>query len=140
MKTPILLIAILFSARIFAQDQAATTIEAKLFLPAHIKSTLTAADKLTVYFNPLYDDSLSKKMPKKVVAKKTKDNMYEFQLPSTRFWQIGFSIGNYSYQMMCVDNRRGDANEVYSFDILLENRKFVKPTKLPPCINTDDDN
>lgn len=137
MKPANLLIAFLISYCSFGQSANETTIQVKLYLPSHIKNDLTAADKLSVYFIKLLDDSIQ--VPKKIIAKRIQENVYEFNLPNTKFWHIGFSIGNYHYQMLCLDNRKGDAEENYTFNILLQRGKFESPKLLPPCIRTDDD-
>jgi hypothetical protein len=138
MKPTSLLIALLLSYCSFAQDNNETTIEAKLFLPTHLKNDIAPGNKLVVYFITLPDDTV--RVPPKVIAKKVRENVYEFKLPTTKLWYIGFSIGNFGYSMMCVDNRQGDAADNYNFHILLErNKDFIKPKFLPPCIRTDDD-
>jgi hypothetical protein len=123
---------------LIAQDNI--TVEAKLFLPTDIKNTLTVNDKLVVYLTPFSDDTAGKKQIV-TIAKKISGNVYEFKLPARYFWHIGFSIGRYTYQMMCVDNREGDAAESYDFTILLTANKvdFKNIKFLPPCIRRDDE-
>lgn len=118
----------------FAQS---TTIEARLYLPSHVKNTLTPNDKLQVYFTAFPGDTILKGR-KMITAKKLRENVYEFQLPNTKLWHIGFSMGNYSYQMLCVNNIEGQAPENYSFNILLEPGKYNPDLQfLPPCIQSD---
>ena len=140
MKLLRLFILLLVSQSCFAQIADDTEIEVQLFLPAHIKSELTPAHKLQVYFTTFPDDTL-RKYPKKVVAKKVRENVYSFVLPATKLWHIGFSIGPYTASMVCVNNRQGQASEEYSFNIMLKKEKvdFANLRFLPPCTRGDDD-
>lgn len=131
MKT-LFVILILFAVR--SSSAQNTTIEVKLFLPVHVKNTLTPNDQLNVYMIALPGDTILKGR-RTVVAKKIQQNIYQLELPKTKLWSIAFSMGNYSYQMMCVDNKDGRAVENYSFNILLDVGKYDPETQfLPPCI------
>lgn len=116
------------------------TVEAKLFLATDVKNTILPTDKLVVYLTPFPDDTAGGKQII-ITAKKISGNIYQFNLPARFFWHIGFSIGKFSYQMMCVNNREGDATENYDFTILLTNNKvdFKNMKFLPPCIRSDDE-
>lgn len=132
--------AILFTIFLFAFHSSfaqSTTVEAKLYIPSHVKNTLTPNDKLKVYFTPFPDNPVMKK-PQMVTAKKVRENVYEFELPNTKIWHIGFGIGNYNGRMMCVNNTEGQAVDEYSFNILLEAGKYNPNVQfLPPCIQGD---
>jgi hypothetical protein len=123
----------------YLSSAQATTVQVRLFVPAHISNGISPESKLKIHFLPFPGDTTVVK--KIVVAKRVKENIYEFQLPNTRLHHIGFSIGNFSAQMLCIDNTEGDAAENYDFDILLENVKkdYSKPFFLPPCIVRDED-
>jgi hypothetical protein len=138
MRIVALCIFLLSSQALFAQEDV--TVEAKLFLPTDIKNTLAVTDKLMVYLTPFPDDTAGKKQLI-ITAKKITGNIYEFKLPARYFWHIGFSIGKYTYQMMCVNNRDGDVTDNYDFNILLTNNKvdFKNIKFLPPCIRRDDE-
>lgn len=129
---------LLLSPVLYGQTEKETIIELKLFLPAHIKNGPTVNEKLMIYFTVSPEDSMMK-ISKNTTAKKVKENIYFFKLPETKLWQIGFSIGNYSYSMMCINNTDGQAAENYDFNILLENKKvdFTKIRFLPPCVYED---
>lgn len=140
MRSFVLALLLCISSAVWAQDTEDTEVEVKLFLPAHLKSELTAAHQLQVYFTFFPDDTV-RKYPKKVIAKKIEGNRYTLLLPATKLWHIGFSIGPYSASMLCVNNRQGDAVESYSFDILLKKEKvdFSNMRFLPPCIRSDEE-
>jgi hypothetical protein len=118
----------------FGQDTEPTEIKLKLFIPAHLKNELPPNSKLRIDFITFPGDTT--RVPKQVVAKKLRDNEYSFNLPLTRFWLIGYNIGDYSYSMVCVNNQQGDVLDSYSFNILLQKGKvdFVNMKFLPPCI------
>lgn len=138
MRLCILILSILFSQSTIAQSVGETEIEVKLFLPTHFKNELKPTDKLEVYFMALEEGV---KNPKKVVAKKVRDNVYSFKLAEIKFWHIGFSIGVYRDQMMCVDNREGKAKDDYTFNVHLtkSNQDFSKIQFLPPCVRGDEE-
>jgi hypothetical protein len=140
MKPGTLVFLLLICCGSFAQNAPSTEVEVQLFLPVHLKSEITPADKLHVYFTVFPGDT-TRKYPAKIVAKKVKGNVYSMQLPVTKLWHIGFSIGPYSASMLCVNNRNGEAADYYSFNILLKKEKvdFANLRFLPPCIRGDDD-
>jgi hypothetical protein len=133
------LIILIFSQVSYAQTgESGLSVNVKLFLPTHVKNSLLPTDKLVIY--SIADDS-SKKPYTKLVARKEKDNVYNFTLSVALHFRLVFAIGGYQYQMSCVDNRNAQANELYNFDILLEKRKF-DPAELKyfrPCIMQDDE-
>lgn len=114
-----------------------TTVEVKLFLPVHVKNSLTPNDKLHVHLVALPGDTVFTGR-KTVVARKIQQNIYQFELPKTKLWNIAFTIGHYSYQMMCVDNKEGKAQENYPFNILLDAGVYDPAVQfLPPCVRSD---
>src|SRR5688572_26938636 len=117
MKTCFFVFLSLISTHIFSQTENSTTVEAYLFLPAHIKNGFAPTDKLTIYLQTFPDDT--SKFKRKIIAKKIRDNIYEFKLPKSKFWFLGFHIGKFSCMMVCVDKRNED--EV-AFDVILENK------------------
>lgn len=135
-----LLLFILFFAPFFAFSQsAATPVEASLFLPAHVVKGLTADQKLTIHY--VLEGPEEKWETSKIVAKKVKDNVYSFPLKQGMYFRLVFVIGDYSYNMSCIDNRSGEATDKYTFNVLLEKRKF-NPDELKfiaPCIARDDE-
>jgi|GEM_PF-1261845 len=139
MKHFLLFIALLVSGLAFAQSSDTTQVEANLFLPAHVLKGLTADQKLTVHY--VLEGPEEKWETSKITARKVKDNVYSFSLKQGMFFRLVFVIGEYSYQMVCVDNRAGEVAENYTFNILLEKRKF-NPDELKfiaPCLAGDDE-
>ena len=110
----------------FAQTITESRIDVKLFLPAHLKSTILPKDKLTVYL--ISEDDSAKFRQEVKTATRMEDNVYAFTWGQYFYFRIVFSIGGYSYNMACVDNREGQATDNYSFNILLEKVKFNKET------------
>ena len=136
MKTALLVLLSLISSHVFAQSKKNTTVEVYLFLPAHIKNGFAPTDQLTVYLQTYPDDPSTFK--KKITAKKLRDNIYEFELPKSKFWFLGFNIGRFSCMMVCVDKRNEDET---AWDIILEDKitDFTKVQFLPPCIKDDNE-
>lgn len=138
MKRLILFILFLTPAFAFCQS-ADTPVEASLFLPAHVVKGLTADQKLTIHY--VLEGPEEKWETSKIVAKKVKDNVYGFSLKQGMYFRLVFVIGDYSYNMSCIDNRSGEAMDKYTFNVLLEKRKF-NPDELKfiaPCIARDDE-
>ncbi len=126
---------------LFSQSVESSTVEVRLYLPAHVKALPAAGTKLEIFFTTFLSDSVNTGIPKKVVARKVKENVYEFQLPHIRFWHIGFSYGKFSSQLLCINNKDGNAGENYDFKILLNPIKvdFAHIKFLPPCLTTDEE-
>ncbi|NCT75147.1 MAG: hypothetical protein GXC78_11490 [Chitinophagaceae bacterium] len=138
MKRLILFILFLTPAFAFCQS-ADTPVEASLFLPAHVVKGLTADQKLTIHY--VLEGPEEKWETSKIMAKKVKDNVYSFSLKQGMYFRLVFVIGDYSYNMICIDNRSGEAMDKYTFNVLLEKRKF-NPDELKfiaPCIARDDE-
>ena len=135
MKTAFLALLTFIGTQLFSQTEQSTTVEVYLFLPEHVKKGFAPTDKLTIYLQPFPDDTL--KFEKKITAKKLWDNVYEFQLPKTKYWFVGFNIGKFSCMMICVDSRKEDET---AWDIMLENKvtDFSKVEFLPPCPRKDE--
>ena len=136
MKALLPLIFCCISSHLFSQTEKSTTVQVNLFLPVHVKNSLTPNDKLTIYLQTFPDDTT--KIKKKITAKKIRDNIYAFQLPKTKYWFVGFNIGKFSYMMLCVNNSKDDET---AWDVMLENKAtdFAKIEFLPPCIKGEDD-
>lgn len=135
MKTALLALLSLISSHLFSQTEQSTKVEVYLFLPAHIKNSFATTDKLNVYLQTFPDDT--SKFKKKIIAKKIRDNVYEFDLPKTKYWFVGYNIGKFSCMMVCVDARNDDE---IAFDVMLENKitDFTKVQFLPPCPRRDE--
>ena len=131
----------LFYTFLPAQSIPTSTIEVKLYLPAHISTVPGPGTKLEVYFLGFISDSSAPRIPKKTVARKIRENIYSFEMPKTKLWHIGFSYGQFSSRMMCVNNTDGEAAERYDFTILFAPGKtdFSNIRFLPPCLNNDEE-
>lgn len=139
MKHICLLLALLVSGFAYAQPPENREIEAQLFLPSHVLKGLTADQKLVVHY--VAQNAAGEWETSKVAAKKGKDNLYNFSLKPAMYFRLIFVIADYSYSMMCIDNRKGTAAFKYNFNVLLEKRKF-DPQELnliAPCPVRDDD-
>ncbi len=129
----------MISGTIFSQTPPTTEIEAKLFLPANVLKGISADQKLVIHY--VLEGPEEKWETAKITGKKVRDNIYSFSLKNGMYFRLVFVIGEYSYQMVCVDNRAGEATEKYAFNILLEKRKF-NPDELKfiaPCLASDDE-
>ncbi|MFT3677742.1 MAG: hypothetical protein QM781_17755 [Chitinophagaceae bacterium] len=139
MKQFVLLIALLISGFTFSQTPSGTEIEARLFLPSNVLKGISADQKLVIHY--VMEGPGEKWETTKITGKKVKENIYSFSLKQGMYFRLVFVIGEYSYQMVCVDNRAGEATEKYTFNILLEKRKF-NPDELKfiaPCLAGDDE-
>lgn len=132
----VMLLLLLFSVQFaFAQGEDETEIEAKLFLPVNVKSTIGPKDTLFVYL-------VSEKPGENMVVLKAKhvsENVYSFKIRHRLYPRITYVIGGYRSHTVCINNREGDATDNYYFNILLEKGK-VDPAELklvPPCMIQD---
>jgi hypothetical protein len=136
MKLIFTIIAFLLFNFSIGQIKNGTKIKLNLFVPAFSKSAIKSTEKLTIYLLSFPDDSL-RNIPKKIVATRLKDNSFEFILPNYNFWKISFGIANFSKDLMCIENKNGDAFEENSLSLNLEETKYKEKEFLPPCMRQD---
>jgi hypothetical protein len=120
----------------FSQNDS-TLVHAKLFLPAHVSKGLPPGQSLQIYY--IKEDPSGKMQTGTFIAKKGKDNQYILFLHHTMYFRLVFVAGEYSAQLFCVDNRKGNALEEYDFNILLEKKRF-DPKDLQfmaPCVQRE---
>lgn len=138
MKIVFLSLLIHLSMLAASQDDS-TLVQAKLFLPAHIVKGLSPTQSLTVYY--IKEDASGRMQTGKFVAKKGKDNQYSIFLHQAMYFRLVFVAGEFSAQLFCVDNRKGNVLEEYDFNILLEKKQF-DPKDLQfiaPCVQREEE-
>jgi hypothetical protein len=140
-KILLALTIVLCNLDLTAQSIPTTPVEVQIYLPAHLKSFPAPSTKLEVYFMTFISDTVHKNVPKKVIARKIKDNLYSFDLPQIKLWHIGFSYGNFSSRMLCVNNEEGEAARIYDFNLRMDPGKtdFNNIKFLPPCLNNEEE-
>lgn len=136
MKIVFLSLLIHLSMLAASQDDS-TLVQAKLFLPAHIVKGLSPTQSLAIHY--IKEDASGRMQTGKFIAKKGKENQYSFFLHHTMYFRLVFVAGEYSAQLFCVDNRKGNVLEEYDFNILLE-KKLFDPKDLQfmaPCVQRE---
>lgn len=139
MKWISLISLIFLSSFATAQETDETTIEAKLYIPANALKGITADQKLVIQFVAEKPDE--KFETGAIQAKRVSENIYSFYIKPWMYFRLVFVIGDYSYNMMCINNRERTASDDYYFNILLEKQKF-NPEDLKfiaPCIRDEEE-
>lgn len=137
MKGISLIVALLLACAVSAQEN--TSVEAKLFVPANVLKGVLPTQPLVIHY--VVSDAEGKMETGKMTAKRVKDNLYSFSLKQAMYFRLVFVIGDYTYNMPCVNNRNGTAAEDYYFNVLLEKKKF-DPKEMQfimPCIVQDEE-
>ena len=125
MKIVFLSLLIHLSMLAASQDDS-TLVQAKLFLPAHIVKGLSPTQSLAIHY--IKEDATGRMQTGKFIAKH-----------HTMYFRLVFVAGEYSAQLFCVDNRKGNVLEEYDFNILLE-KKLFDPKDLQfmaPCVQRE---
>ncbi len=123
----------------FSQNDS-TLVQAKLFLPANVIKGLSPTQSIIIHY--IKEDASGKMQTGKFSAKKSKDNQYNLVLSHNMYFRLVFVAGEYSAQLFCVDNRKGNVTDEYDFNILLEKKRF-DPADLQfiaPCVLREEDN
>ena len=137
MKTTILFFLMGWSLVTAAQTDS-SLVEARLFLPSHVLKGLSPTQPLTIHY--IMENSFGSTETGKLKTKKGKENQYSFYLKPSMYFRLIFVVGEYSAQLFCIDNRKGDAARDYDFSIILEKKRF-DPSDLQfmaPCVQREE--
>jgi hypothetical protein len=132
MKKIFLFIAFMISCG-FLSAQQPDSLDARLYLPVDQPNLIPADAKLIVHY--VGEDKAGKPVTYKAAALRIAKNIYRFPMERFVYYRMIFQIGGFTYNFVCIDNRKGQAGSVKPFDIPLEKNEFdPKLLKLvPPC-------